>query len=111
MRDNLDMPFLPASDISPSQVEASIARTLTSFAPDIVRIRYSFEDDWSGDAALYFRVLLSDAAAAPARLLLTTRRIAESLRTDLRPEESGRITYFNFRSEAEQRELKDPDWA
>jgi hypothetical protein len=105
------MAFLPARDISPAEVEDSIARTLKLIGPDIVRIRYSFDEDWSGDPAIYFRVLLTDAAAKPAGLGQLARRVSESLRDDLQPTDAGLIAYFSFRSAAEQREMQDPDWA
>lgn len=109
--DNTSVAFVPAHDISPAEVDDAIARTLKAVGPDVIHIRYTFDEDWSGDPSLYFRVLITDAAAKPAGLGQLSRKVSESLCDDLRPTEAGRFAYFSFRSAAEQREMQDPDWA
>jgi hypothetical protein len=78
-------------------------------APDVVRIRFNPDEDWSGDPAIYFRIVLSDDAARD-RL----REIAETARNrmydELRLRESGYLPYFNFRSESETVKLPDVTW-
>jgi hypothetical protein len=81
-----------------------------SLHPDVVRIRWSFGDDWSGDPAIFFRVVLSDAASRrdnPARF---TGDIGNRIFEDLHLAELDYVPYFNFRSESEQTRLKDPEW-
>ena len=92
------------------EFEQNVQRTAKKFPSDVVRIRYSFDYDWSEDPAVYFRIVLSDEASGPDRLANTTRRIRSELTDDLRLDESEYIPYFDFRSRAEQDKLKDPEW-
>lgn len=88
------------------QVE-QIARDL---APDVVRIRFNVAQDWSEHAAIYFRVVLSDAASRPDRLAEVTGTVSARLFEQLGLSESDLIPYFRFRSQNEQAKLKDEAW-
>jgi hypothetical protein len=73
-----------------------------------VNFRYTVENDWSGDPAIFFWITLSDEAAHPAILSETTRRIMNFITQQLDP--AGQwdlIPYFNFRSQSEQAKLKE----
>jgi hypothetical protein len=48
---------------------------LGSLPPGVVNLRYTVENDWSGDPAIFFWITLSDEAAHPATLSQTARRI------------------------------------
>lgn len=78
--------------------------------PEVVRIRYSFGDDWSGDPAIFFRVVLSDAASQRQDLAEFTGDIGSKIYESLRLAELDCIPYFNFRTESEQLRLNDPEW-
>jgi hypothetical protein len=84
-----------------------VAREL---APDVVRIRLDVTEDWSGDPALYFRVILSDEASRREPLLAVTRLVRARVVEELRLEESDRYPYFRFRSESEQAKLREQLW-
>jgi len=71
---------------------------------------YSFAADSLGDQSLFFRVVITDDAATPARLRETTQKIKSRILKEIKAEELGLQTYFNFRSNSEQRALKDPFW-
>jgi len=71
---------------------------------------YSFAEDVQGNVSLFFRIILSDAAAAPKRLRETTQRIITRVLREIKAEELGLQTYFNFRSRSEQAALKDACW-
>jgi hypothetical protein len=92
------------------EFEEIVQQTAKKFPADVVRIRHSFGEDWSGDPAIYFRIVLSDEASRRERLADTTRRIRSELTDDLLLDESEYIPYFDFRSRAEQDKLKDPEW-
>jgi|SRR5947209_7328371 len=92
------------------EFEQNVQQTARKFPDDVVRIRHSFGEDWSGDPAIYFRIVLSDEASRRERLADTTRRIRSELTDDLLLDESEYIPYFDFRSRAEQDKLKDPEW-
>ncbi|MGC2659977.1 MAG: hypothetical protein WA324_18620 [Bryobacteraceae bacterium] len=81
-----------------------------SLHPDVVRIRWSVGEDWSGDSAIFFRVVLSDAASRRDDLAEFTGGIGGRIFADLRLAELEYIPYFNFRSDSEQKRLKDAEW-
>jgi hypothetical protein len=71
---------------------------------------FGYTSDWTGEQSLFFRIIISDAAAAPNRLRETTQRISRKILTEIKAEELGLQTYFNFRSQSEQAKLKEPAW-
>jgi hypothetical protein len=81
-----------------------------NFPGEVVGIRYSIGDDWNGDPAIFFRVLLSDDASRPEVLADVTGRVGGKLFDDLRLGDSDYTPYFYFRSKSEQDEQKDPEW-
>ncbi len=64
-----------------------------------------------GDPAIYFRILLTDAASERATLREVTRKITTTLEAINPYETWGLIPYFNFRSESEQATMNNPEWA
>jgi hypothetical protein len=84
-----------------------IAREL---APDVVRIRMKIGEDWDGDPAIYFRVVLSDEASLKDRLAEVTGRVRAKLFDELGLESLDHIPYFDFRSQSEQAIMRDPKW-
>jgi hypothetical protein len=84
-----------------------IARGL---APDVVRIRSSVAQDWSGHPAIYFRVILSDEASREDRLSDVTGRVRATLFDELELGALDHIPYFRFRSQSEQAKLQDKAW-
>jgi hypothetical protein len=87
------------------EIEKVVAAVEREFRRDIVRIRYDVGTDWSGDWAIYFRILLSDEASKDSRLHHVAQRVTKRLREKIKPEELGVLPYYNFRSESEQAEL------
>jgi len=59
---------------------------------------------------LFFRVLLSDAASAPNKLRQTTQKIEAKILAEIKADELEVLTYFNYRSKAEQAKLRDSIW-
>jgi hypothetical protein len=100
----------------PGYLERNIAAVARLLAPDVVRIRYNFGEDHSGDPALFVRVLLSDKAAADVRSgpqdgpQDVTENTADKIRVALVASGVKHYPYFNFRGESEQRQMKCKDW-
>ena len=95
-----------------AQIDAAVKRAEETLAPDVVRIRYSFDEDWTGDPSIFFRVVLSDEAASQiSKLGEIVRRIEEGIRKEVDAEQYGLLDYFSYRSQAEEAELKEPAWA
>jgi hypothetical protein len=90
--------------------QEQVDRIALDLAPDVVRIRLNIAQDWSGDPAIYFRVILSDEASQRDRLAGTTARVEEKLSADLRLDELDHLPYFKFRSLSEQANLREKAW-
>lgn len=91
--------------------EETVQRTAAEFPEDVVRIRHSFSYSWDGDPAIFFRVVLSDAASRRDRLESTTDAIEHKLIDELDLTKSEYFPYFYFRSKAEEDKLQSPEWA
>ncbi len=105
------MPTIPIGFVREPEVDEAILRVQQALGPDVVRIRYSYDNDWSGEPSLFFRILLSDAASRPSNLKEIAQRVTSRLVNEVRTDDYGIHAYFNFRSESEQAALRDPAWA
>lgn len=76
--------------------------------PGVVKWRYTLENDWSGDPAIFFWVTLTDKATKPANFQRTKAAFIDTIKNhaDLIGD-WGLLSYFSFRSESEQAKLKD----
>jgi hypothetical protein len=102
--------MVPAAIVQQAKIEAEVRAVEAVLRPDIVRIRYEIGEDWSGQWAIFFRVVLSDDAAKHRLREVATnveRRLAE--RMDFQA--LGVFPYHNFRSESEQAALREVAWA
>ena len=104
---------MPVSATTPDNQQEikKVEEAKQRFGGDVVAIRYDLDTDWVGDPAIHFRILLPDVVANDDdRLGDVGRRVRDELVDELSLPESGRFPYFNFRSQSEQAELKDPEW-
>ena len=105
------MPSVPAGLVHQGQLASRIAKAIRKLGKEVVRANYSIAEDSTGELAIYFRILLTDAASKQARLAQVAPRIEKILDEEIRPQENfGLLSYFTFRSKAEQDQLKDPAW-
>ncbi len=91
-------------------IDSAVRRVEAAFAPQVVRISHFFREDSAGEPSVYFRVLVRDEAAPVERLVGLSRRLAVALMDEIRIDENGLRTYFEFRSVSEQDRLQDPAW-
>lgn len=105
------MPIVPNGLVKQHEMETALDIVAKKLAPDVVRIRFSLGQDWSGAGAIFFRVVLSDAASTPRNLRELTQRVKAAIGDAVKPHELGIEAYFNFRSESEQAELREEAWA
>ena len=91
---------------------ASVADEVTSqLAPDVIFVGYRIGQDSVGDPAIFFRVVMSDEACLPNRILDAAKRLEEALEGRLQPYQRwGLYPYFRYRSASEQAEDGDPAW-
>jgi hypothetical protein len=104
------VPTVPSGLVDQSKIKAGIKRAERALKPDVIRIMYARTLDWTGEQSLFFRILISDAAASTKRLGETTSRIKARILAEIRADELGLQTYFNFRSQSEQAALREPAW-
>jgi hypothetical protein len=101
---------VPVAVTKQSEIQAAINQVERSLAPDVVRIRYEIGEDWSGQWAIFFRVVLSDEAAK-RRLRDVATKVRMGLARRLDFPSMGVFPYHNFRSVSEQEALQEPAWA
>jgi|HubBroStandDraft_6_1064221.scaffolds.fasta_scaffold597542_1 hypothetical protein len=102
--------FVPTEVRKDPQINAAIRTVLAEESPWVRYIRYSIAQDWTGEWAVFFRVVLSDEVISRTRRLEITRRLSSRIRDEIDLPNLGIMPHFNFRTESEQAELKDPDW-
>lgn len=102
--------MVPAGVARETEIAEAVADVERSLAPDVVHIRYEIATDWSGDWAIFFRVLLSDEAGAQ-RLRDVATKVVARLANHLDFGALGLLAYHNFRSESEQSVLREEAWA
>jgi hypothetical protein len=102
---------VPRVWVNPAQIAKALRQAERALAPDVVRIRYTLAEDWTGEPSIFFKIVLSDKAASKeSKLNEITERIEFTIRNKVKPDELGLNSYFNFRSLSEYNEIKDPAW-
>jgi hypothetical protein len=104
------VPIVPRGLVDQGKIRAGVQRAERALAPDIVRIMYSFAEDVQGNLSLFFRIVISDPISTPIKLRESTQRIIAKVLHEVKSEELGLQTYFNFRSKSEQAVLRDSFW-
>lgn len=102
--------YLPSAVTKQPEIQAAIDAVERSLAPDVVHIRYDIGEDWRGQWAIFFRVVLTDDAARRA-LRDVADKIVWGLSEQLDFTGIGVSAYHNFRSVSEQAMLQEPAWA
>ena len=100
---------VPVAASKQEAVKAVIDEVVAALAPNVIHIRFSFDEDWMGNPALFFRVLLSDEASQEENMHPIANRVRALL--DQRLDLDLGFPYVNFRSFSEQQASKDPAWA
>ena len=95
-----------------AQLDQAIRDLEPTLGPDVVRLKYTLGEDWSGDSAIFFKIVLSDQASRRDRLLNVTNQVKHTIEQRLEPlEQWGVLPYFSFRSQSEQAALQEEAWA
>lgn len=110
-RDNEIVPYVPIGFVNQQDIDAAVQRAANALAPTVVRIRYDFGTDWTGDPSIFFRIVLADEAAKRPKLSDLAQTVELILLREVKAEEQGLNAYFNYRSLSEQDNLKEPAWA
>jgi hypothetical protein len=102
---------LPLAIGKQNEINAAVSEVVRLLGPDVVHIRYDIGQDWSGDWAIFFRVVLSDDASSKTRLREVTTEVVGGLEDRLDFSSMGLLPYHNFRSVSEQAVLREETWA
>ena len=107
------MAVIHSGYITQEKIAAEIELAKQKLGPEVVRIRYNTGSNHWDDPAIFFRVVLSDAAAKEEILGKVSQKIIWFFFDELHPIENwGLRPYFSFRSQSEQAERDgiDLDW-
>jgi hypothetical protein len=115
MRDNSDV-TIPRAVLQRTQFAAAVAEVERQLIPDVLRIRFTLDEDWAGDPAVHFRIVLPDNVVEFGKILPATDKIEEMIERNIEPfEQWGVWPYYDYRSASEQAELQaqfnSPAWA
>ncbi len=102
--------YLPSAVTKQHEIDAAVSQVVAELAPDVVRIRYDVGEDWSGQWAIFFRIVLTDEAAK-RRLRDVATKVVWGLASRLDFPGMGVFPYHNFRSVSEQATLQEEAWA
>lgn len=94
-------------EVDERKIAAGLARARKAFARDVVRIRFNLGEDWTGDPAVYIRVVLTDEASEEEYLYDVAPRVRSKVRSEIKVEEIGLHPYISFRSQSETVQYKD----
>jgi hypothetical protein len=100
----------PGAITKQPEINAAVSEIARLLAPNVQHIRYDIAQDWSGDWAIFFRVVLSDEASK-MRLRKITKKVVLRLAERLDFSSMGLFAYHNFRSVSEQAVLQEEIWA
>jgi hypothetical protein len=95
------------SETDLAKVADAVAELEAATKPGVLYIRWSLDEDWTGDLSFFFRVVLSDEAAAHL-LCEVTQPVMRALGGHALGFEP--FGYVNFRSESECKKLNEAEW-
>jgi hypothetical protein len=100
----------PSGVLKQPQINAAITYVVRELSPWVRYIRYNISHDWSGQWAIFFRVVLSDDAST-GRLREITNQVVWRMSERLDLPSLGLLPHFHFRSESEQAALNEAESA
>jgi hypothetical protein len=107
--------YIRTGFINTTEVEKAVDEFLKTLGPEVVRVRYNIGEDWMGDPALHFRIVLADSSVDLKSLDKVGKVTGQIRRPFFEKLQSlgnwGLFPYINFRTESEQAQLNDPKWA
>jgi hypothetical protein len=95
-----------------AQFQSAVNLAAQQLRPHVMDVILTLGNDWSGEPAVFFMVILSNAASQRAQLLRVTNQVSNAIVQMVQPlEQWGVLPYFNFRSEAEQAQINQQSLA
>ena len=104
------MTVLPRGVAQPAELKKQLD-ALAPFPPGVANLRYTIEDDWTGEPVIFFWITLTDEASDFAVLHQTAQRITNFIEEGLDPVGKWDLfPHFSFRSQSEQAQLQGKDF-
>ena len=104
--------YVPTAFAQQAQFQSAVNRAAQQLRPHVVDLTFTLGNDWSGEPAVFFMIVLSNAASGRDQLLRVTNQVSNSVVQIVQPlEQWGVFPYFNFRSEAEQAKINQQSLA
>jgi hypothetical protein len=104
--------YVPTAFAQQAQFRATVNRVTQQLRPHVIDLTFTLGNDWSGEPAVFFMVILSNAASQRDQLLRITSQVSKTIVQLVQPlEQWGVLPYFNFRSEAEQAKINQQSLA
>jgi hypothetical protein len=105
------MALTAAGFVNEAAIDSAVRRVEDLFAPQVVQIQYTLENNHYGDPSISFRILVSDDAAHDIdQLYELSKKISHALINEAQTYEKGLDAYFSYRTVSEQEKLRDPMW-
>jgi hypothetical protein len=89
------------------EIQAAVKEVELLLSPRVKHIRYKIDHDWSGDWAIYFKVLLADEVGASGKVRETMEKVERQMDERLDFGALGLWPYYNLRTESEQKMQRD----
>ena|SRR5579862_6071014 len=106
------MAIVPSAFVHQAKLDEDVRHAIARLPrKDVVHVAYNLGTDSTGEPAIFFRIVLTDAASHEAGLADVTGRVATIISDAVHPYEWGVTPYFSFRSKTEQDQRADPEWA
>jgi hypothetical protein len=104
--------FVPTQLRKDALIQAVIRTVVQAFSPEVKYIRYAIDQDWNGDWAMFFRVVLSAEVEAKEvrERVKFQNRIRDRIMDEIDLPNLELWPHVNFRYEGEPVD-RDPDWA
>jgi hypothetical protein len=104
--------YVPPAFAQQAQFRSAVNRVAQQLRPHVIDLTFTLGNDWSGEPAVFFMVILSNAASQRDQLLRITSQVSNAIVQLVQPlEQWGVLPYFNFRSEAEQAKINQQSLA
>ena len=103
--------YVPIAVQKQPQINAAVAEVTKQLAHlGVVLIKWEIGQAWDGSWAIFFRVLLTDEASKGQKLREVTTSVVWRMSEKLDLPGLGLFPYFDFRSQSEQAEHREPAW-
>jgi hypothetical protein len=90
----------------PQEFNHAIQAVAARFAPNVVEVRVTLDEDWSGDPCARIMMIVSDSLKGAREIRQATRVLEEAIEKEVDPDEEwGVYPYFNVRTALEQVQL------